>query len=51
MWGHVVTYYAQIYTIFGQKVVKNGQKGVPPVFTGFLGTLRALWTPRLEIVA
>ena len=31
----------QIDTGFGQKAVKNGQKGVPPVFTWFWGTLRA----------
>ena len=35
----------QIDTVFDQKVVKNGQKGVPPVLTGFWGTLRALRTP------
>ena len=45
--GHILcpTKVNQIDTVFGQKVVKNGQKGVPPVFTGFLGSLRALWTP------
>ena len=35
----------RIATVFDQNFAKNGQKGVPPVFTGFLGSLRALWTP------
>ena len=45
--GHILytTKVSQIDTVFDQEVVKNDQKGVPPVFTGFLGTLRALWTP------
>ena len=48
--GHVATYLCSpegylLYTVFTKKLSKTCQKGVPPVFTGFWGSLRALWTP------